>query len=252
VTTLYARDKLARVDAMFWVAKICATTLGETAGDLLSMTLNLGYATSTVLLLALLCGALFAQLQARAFHPALFWLVVLLTSTAGTTISDYMDRSLGLGYAVGTGILSIALGATLLLWWATEGNLDVGRIRSLRQEAFYWATILCSNTLGTALGDYLADESGLGFAGGAMLVGSLLVLLGAAWKLTRIDRTALFWSAFVLTRPFGATMGDVLTKPIEHGGLALGTFGASAVLLGLLVLAVWLPTLQRRRHRFQS
>lgn len=236
-----SRNKVARVDAMFWVAKICATTLGETAGDLLSMTLALGYAASSAVLLALLGAALVAQLRARRFHPSLFWLVVLLTSTAGTTLSDFMDRSLGLGYATGSALIAIALGATLLLWWATEGNVNVARIRTMRQEAFYWATILCSNTLGTALGDFLADDSGLGFAGGAGLIGGLLALLGALWRMTRLDRTALFWAAFVLTRPFGATLGDVLTKPVAHGGLALGTWGASAVLLALLVAAVWLP-----------
>ena len=239
-------SKVAQVTLGFWIAKICATTLGETAGDLLSMTLNLGYAASSAALLGLLAAALVTQLRSDHYRPPVFWTVVLLTSTAGTTLSDYMDRTLGLGYATGAAILAIALGMTLLLWWAMEGDLDVSRIRSRRQEIFYWAAILCSNTLGTALGDYLADESGLGFAGGALLIGGLLALLAAAWRCTRIDHVALFWLAFVLTRPFGATFGDVLTKPLERGGLDLGTAGASAVLLMLLTLAVWLP-LRRRR-----
>lgn len=231
-------DKVARVTAAFWVAKVCATTLGETAGDLMSMTLKLGYAASSLLLFALLAAAMTAQLRATGFRPARFWLVVLLTSTAGTTLSDYMDRSLGLGYATGAAALSMALGAALLLWWAVEGNIDVAHVRTPRQEVFYWSAILCSNTLGTALGDYLADDSGLGFAGGALLIGAGLCALVAAWRYTRFQPVALFWLAFVLTRPFGATFGDFLTKPAEHGGLALGATGASAILGMLLVLAV--------------
>ncbi len=231
-------DKVARVTAGFWIAKICATTLGETAGDLLSMTLNLGYAASSLMLFALLAAAMTAQLRASGFRPARFWLVVLLTSTVGTTLSDYMDRSLGLGYATGAAMLSIALGAILLLWWAVEGSLDVTHVRTPRQEVFYWTAISCSNTLGTALGDYLADDSGLGFVGGALLIGAGLCALGAAWRYTRCQPVALFWLAFVLTRPFGATFGDFLTKPAEHGGLALGTAGASVILGILLVLAV--------------
>jgi len=239
--------KVAPVTVAFWIAKVCATTLGETAGDLLSMTLALGYASSSLLLFALLALVLGAQLRARRFHPARFWLVVVLTSTAGTTLSDFVDRSVGFGYATGTALLSIALATSLLLWWAAEGSVEVTQVHTRRQEAFYWSTILCSNTLGTALGDYLADESGLGFAGGALLIGGLLALLAVAWRCTRLDRVMLFWLAFVLTRPFGASFGDVLTKPAAHGGLALGTTGASAILLVLLVLAVWGPG---RRHRF--
>lgn len=238
-------NKVAQVNLAFWIAKICATTLGETAGDLLSMTLNLGYAASSFVLLTMLAAALIAQLRAREFRPAVFWLVVLLTSTAGTTISDFLDRSLGLGYATGAAMLAIALCATLLLWWAAEGNLDVSHVRSRRQEVFYWAAILCSNTLGTALGDYLADDSGLGFTGGALLIGSALGALALVWRYTRFDRVALFWLAFVLTRPFGATFGDALTKPSAQGGLALGTVGASAVLTALLILAIAVPLMKR-------
>lgn len=198
-------NKVARVTFAFWVMKICATTLGETAGDLLSMTLNVGYAVSSLVLLGAFGATLAAQLATRRFHPALYWAVILPTSTAGTTMSDYMDRTLELGYATGSGIL---------------------------------ATILASNTLGTALGDYLADSSGLGFFGGAALVGSAIALVAlAAWR-TRIDRVLLFWMAFVLTRPFGATFGDLLTKPTASGGLGFGTVGSSLVLAGILLTLV--------------
>jgi len=243
-------SKVACVTSAFWIAKICATTLGETAGDLLSMTLNLGYAASSFLLLLCLATALTLQVRARAFHPARFWSVVLLTSTAGTTLSDYVDRSLGFGYATGSALLAIMLGATLLVWWAAEGDIDVGNVHTTRQELLYWAAVVCSNTLGTALGDYLADESGLGFGGGALLLGSMLGGLAAAWRYSRLDRVTLFWLAFVLTRPFGATCGDVLTKPVARGGLDLGTGGASLVLLVLLAVTVWWST-RRRPTRHQ-
>ena len=231
-------NTVAPITLAFWIAKIWATTLGETAGDLLSMTLHLGYALTSILLLGLLGLALYRQFQARRFSPTRFWLTVLLTSMAGTTVSDCMDRSLGLGYATGASVLAIALGAVLLLWWAAEGHLSVGRIQTPRQQGFYWAAILCSNTLGTALGDYLADDSGLGFAGGALLIAALIAVIAAAYHYTRMSHVLLFWLAFVLTRPFGATFGDLLTKSADSGGLALGTAGASAVLLSLLIVTV--------------
>lgn len=231
-------NKVARVTAAFWVMKICATTLGETAGDLLSMTLNVGYAASTVLLVSLFIAALVVQLRAKAFHAPLYWTVVLLTSTAGTTMSDYMDRTLGLGYATGSLILVSCLAAVLLVWRTVEGSLSVSRIETRRAEVFYWAAILCSNTLGTALGDFLADDSGLGFLGSAILIAVALVQVLALWRFTRVSRVALFWIAFVLTRPFGATFGDVLTKSREKGGLDLGTAGSSAVLAAILVACI--------------
>lgn len=231
-------NKVARVTAAFWVMKICATTLGETAGDLLSMTLNVGYAASTVLLVSLFIAALVVQLRAKAFHAPLYWTVVLLTSTAGTTMSDYMDRTLGLGYTAGSLILVSCLAVVLLVWRRVEGSLSVSRIETRRAEVFYWAAILCSNTLGTALGDFLADDSGLGFLGSAILIAAALVQVLALWRFTRANRVALFWIAFVLTRPFGATFGDVLTKPASKGGLDLGTAGSSAVLAALLVACI--------------
>ncbi len=231
-------NKIATVTGFFWVMKICATTLGETAGDLLSMTLNVGYALSSIILITLFLISVVAQLRATRFHPALYWIVILATSTAGTTMSDFMDRTLGLGYAKGSSILIASLLAVLGVWRATEKTLSVSDVTTRRAEMFYWTAILVSNTLGTALGDYLADDSGLGFAGGAELIGGLLVLVVLAYYATRLNRVLLFWIAFVLTRPFGATFGDLLTKSTEKGGLNLGTIGSSAVLAAILVACV--------------
>ncbi len=231
-------SKVAPVTLAFWIMKICATTLGETAGDLLSMTLDVGYAASSAILIAVFLATLTAQLRAKGFHPALYWAVILATSTAGTTISDFMDRTLGLGYARGSLILASLLAAVLILWRWLEGNLSVDRIATRRAEVLYWLAILVSNTLGTALGDYLADDSGLGFLGGASLIGATIAVIAVVARFTRVDRVALFWLAFVLTRPFGATLGDLLTKPLDHGGLGFGTIGSSAVLLAILVALV--------------
>ena len=231
-------NKLPQITLAFWVMKICATTLGETAGDLLSMTLNIGYALSSLLLISLFAVSLLGQLRARTYQPALYWLVILMTSTAGTTMSDFMDRTLGLGYASGATILVSLLVVVLAVWRMSEKSLSVDHITTRRGELFYWGAILVSNTLGTALGDYLADDSGLGFAGGALLIGGLLAVVVLAYYSTRISRVALFWLAFVLTRPFGATLGDVLTKSADKGGLDLGTIGSSAVLMAVLVALV--------------
>jgi uncharacterized membrane-anchored protein len=231
-------NKLPAITAAFWVMKICATTLGETAGDLVSMTLNLGYAASSVLLLAVFAATLATQLATDKYHPFLYWGVILSTSTAGTTISDFMDRTLGLGYTTGSAILLSLLIAILVFWRVTQGTLSVGAIRSAKSEVLYWTAILFSNTLGTALGDFLADDSGLGFAGGALLISALLAAVLVAHLTTSLPKVLLFWIAFVLTRPLGATMGDVLTKPHEHGGLDLGTVGASAVLATILVVVI--------------
>jgi uncharacterized membrane-anchored protein len=237
--------KVAPVTLAFWAMKICATTLGETAGDLLSMTWEVGYALSSAVLLGVFALSLWAQLRARRFRPWLYWWVILTTSTAGTTVSDYMDRSLGLGYAQGALLLSGGLALILGAWWLSERSLSVERIDGGRAEVFYWVAILFSNTLGTALGDYLADDSGLGFLGGASLIGATLAAIALAGAFTRIDRVALFWAAFVLTRPFGATLGDLLTKPAARGGLDLGTAGASLVLAAILVAVLYAST----RHR---
>jgi uncharacterized membrane-anchored protein len=228
-------NKLPEITFLFWIMKICATTLGETAGDLLSMTLKVGYAISSVVLISLFLISLIAQLFSKKFNPILYWTVILTTSTAGTTMSDYMDRTLGLGYALGSIILVSLLIIVLAIWKMTEKSLSVTNIRSLRAETFYWTAILFSNTLGTALGDFLADDSGLGFAGGAILIGSLLLVIVLAKYFTKISPIVLFWIAFVLTRPFGATFGDLLTKPVEKGGLNFGTVGSSLILFGILI-----------------
>lgn len=240
-------NKIARVNCLFWIMKICATTLGETAGDLLSMTLNMGYAMSSLILISGFIVSLIAQLRVSKFHPTLFWTVILTTSTAGTTLSDFMDRTLGLGYAKGALILVTCLLAVLAVWYHSEKSLSVNEIHTRKAEVFYWIAILVSNTLGTALGDFLADDSGLGFLGGAAVVGGLLVLLALASYLTCWSRTALFWIAFVLTRPFGATFGDFLTKHGDQGGLGFGTIGSS-IILGCLLAGLVIYT-QRKEQQ---
>lgn len=231
-------SKLPLITAFFWVMKICATTLGETAGDLLSMTLNVGYAVSSLILIGVFLATLMAQLVSKSYNPLLYWTVILSTSTAGTTISDYMDRTLGLGYATGSLILVTLLLVMLAFWRFSIGSLSVTNVKTPKVELMYWTTILFSNTLGTALGDFLADSSGLGFAGGALLISSLLALVLAAHYSTQISGVLLFWIAFILTRPFGATLGDVLTKPHEKGGLDFGTIGSSIVLVSILGVCI--------------
>jgi uncharacterized membrane-anchored protein len=243
----YADSKLPKITAAFWVMKISATTLGETAGDLLSMTLKVGYAASSVLLLSAFCASLVAQLLTKRYRPPLYWTVILTTSTAGTTMSDYMDRTLGLGYAKGAALLLTLLGCVFAAWRLTTGSLSVDHVQTRKAEIFYWTAILFSNTLGTALGDFLADSSGLGFEGGAALIGGLLIVVLLLTFLTKLSRVALFWIAFVLTRPFGATVGDVLTKGPEKGGLGFGTAGSSAVLAAILVAFVAWSTVKERR-----
>jgi len=230
--------KLPEITIYFWVMKICATTLGETAGDLLSMTLNVGYAVSSLILMGMFLVTLVSQLISKKYHPWLYWSVILSTSTAGTTMSDYMDRTLGLGYTKGSIILVTILLCIFGFWRLTSHSLSVENIKTFKVELLYWIAILFSNTLGTALGDFLADDSGLGFAGGALLIAGLLALVMVAYYFSKISRILLFWIAFVLTRPFGATMGDVLTKSREKGGLNLGTIGSSLVLVAILIIFI--------------
>lgn len=230
--------KIPEVTILFWIMKICATTLGETAGDLLSMTMNVGYAMSSIILISLFLVTLIIQLISKTYHPIIYWLVILSTSTAGTTMSDYMDRTLGLGYATGSLILISILLLVFLLWRVSEKSLSVTNITTFKGELFYWIAILFSNTLGTAVGDYLADDSGLGFMGGAVLIGSLLGIIIMLKYFTKISKVLLFWMAFVLTRPFGATFGDLLTKSHEKGGLNLGTTGSSLTLFIILIILV--------------
>lgn len=240
-------SKVAKITLAFWVMKIAATTVGETGGDLLSMTLNIGYAASSIVLVGLFIVALIAQMKARSFHPALYWTVIVATSTAGTTISDFIDRSLGLGYVAGSALLVSILASILAIWRYSVGSLSVSHIREPKVEAFYWMAILASNTLGTALGDFLADSSGLGYLTSNILISGGIAAIVAAYFLTSVSRTALFWGAFVLTRPFGATMGDLLTKPHEQGGLGFGTIGSSAVLMVVLFALVVLEYVRADR-----
>ena len=240
-------NKVAQVTIFFWIMKICATTLGETAGDLMSMTMNVGYAVSSIILLSFFFISLVMQIKSKKFHPVLYWLVIVTTSTAGTTMSDYMNRTLGLGYTTGSIILISCLLIVLAVWRFSEGTLSVDNIKTKKAELFYWTAILFSNTLGTSLGDFLADDSGLGFLGGAVLIGGLIGLIALAYYFTQINRVVLFWIAFVLTRPFGATFGDLLTKPVDHGGLNLGTIGSSLVLAILLVVFIVYTTFRDKR-----
>jgi uncharacterized membrane-anchored protein len=240
-------SKLPQITAFFWIMKICATTLGETAGDLLSMTINVGYAVSSMILIGVFLVTLSAQLMVKGYNPLLYWIVILSTSTAGTTMSDYMDRTLGLGYATGSAILVSLLLATLAFWRVTVGSLSVTKVSTLKVELLYWTAILFSNTLGTALGDFLADTSGLGFAWGALLISSLLALILAAHYFTQISQVFLFWVAFVLTRPFGATLGDLMTKTHAKGGLGYGTIGSSIVLASILGVCILFTVYRSRK-----
>ncbi|MDI1318412.1 hypothetical protein [Flavobacterium sp.] len=241
--------KIPEITMAFWIMKICATTLGETAGDLFSMTLNIGYAVSSLILIGFFIVTLQLQLYAKKYNPLLYWFVILATSTAGTTISDFMDRTLGLGYANGSLLLASLLILTLFLWRKAEKSISVNEIHSFRGEVFYWIAILVSNTLGTALGDFLADDSGLGFLGGALLIGVVLVLITLTYFFSNVSRIVLFWLAFILTRPFGATFGDLLTKPYEKGGLNFGTIGSSALLFILLITLIVFSIIRNNKQK---
>ena len=231
-------NKLPLITAAFWLMKITATTLGETGGDWLSMTMDVGYLASTVIFFGLFLVALGVQLMSKKHHPFLYWAVIIATSTAGTTMSDYMDRTLDLGYAKGAAILVTILFVLLALWRLIVGNVEVNNIRTRTAEVFYWVTILFSNTLGTAAGDFLSDDSGLGFLGSWLLVTGILAVVLALTYFTKIPRIVLFWFAFILTRPFGATFGDVLTKAHDKGGLDFGRGYASLILLAILLVTI--------------
>lgn len=232
-------SKVPQVTLMFWIIKILATTLGETGGDALSMTFNLGYLVSTLIFLGFFAVALAAQVTARRYHPAIYWLVVVATTTVGTTTSDYFDRTLGLGYIKSSIILFVAVLVVLAIWHFTTGKIEFEHIVSRNNEVFYWLTILVSNTLGTALGDFTADDLGLGFEKGALVFAALIVVVAVLYFATRIPRSTLFWAAYVLTRPLGATLGDTITKPHEQGGLALGRVVSSAVIAVAMILLIY-------------
>jgi uncharacterized membrane-anchored protein len=240
--TEHAMSKVPAVTLGFWVIKIIATTLGETGGDAVSMTLNWGYALSSAMFIGIFVLAVGAQIAARSFHPFLYWLVIIATTTAGTTMADFADRSLGIGYPGGSLLLFALLMASLGIWYWRAGSISVDTVASPKVEMFYWTAILFSQTLGTALGDWMADSNGLGYEGGALFFAAGLAVVAAAYFYTNVSRTLLFWSAFILTRPLGATVGDFLDKPIASGGLAFGRFYASAILAALIIgLIVVLP-----------
>lgn len=239
--------KLPQITLLFWIMKISTTTLGESAGDLLSMTLDLGYAISSIILIGFFLATLLPQLLASRYHPALYWSVILSTTMAGTTMSDFMDRTLDVGYVWGSLILLAILLTIFAAWRASGESLAVEKIRTRKVETLYWIAILFSNTLGTAVGDFFADTSGLGFGGSALLIGGVLALTAAAALFTRVSRVLLFWLAFVLTRPLGAAVGDLFTKAREGGGLGIGTIPTSIILLGVLVLCVAYATWTRPR-----
>lgn len=232
--------KIPEITLLFWIMKIFATTLGETGGDLVAQTMNVGYAVSAVIFITFFAVTVTIQLRAKKYRPWLYWTVILATSTSGTVMSDFMDRSLGLGYAKGSMILVSILLIIFAVWYFSGNSLAVNDVKTLKTEVLFWTAILFSNTLGTALGDFLSDSSGLGFAGGTILITALLAIIIFAKYYTKVSNVLLFWLAFVLTRPFGATMGDFLWKSHEKGGLNLGTAGTSAVLaIGLVLLVIY-------------
>jgi len=246
-----AEDAISKVPAVtlgFWIIKIFATTLGETGGDAVTMTLGLGYLIGTAIFAAVLIAAVGAQIAAKRFHPFIYWLAIIATTTVGTTMADFCDRSLGIGYVGGSTLLFTLLMATLGLWYWALGSVSVDTVTTPRVELFYWATILFSQTLGTALGDWMADDTGLGYSGGALVFGAALAVVAGLSFYTRVSRVLLFWAAFILTRPLGATVGDFLDKPVANGGLALGRFEASAVLVALIVAGIWFIPQRAGRH----
>ena len=235
-------SKVPAVTLGFWIIKIAATTLGETGGDTVTMTMNLGYLTGTAIFLSLLIVLVIAQIAAKKFHPLLYWATIIASTTSGTTMADFADRSLGIGYAGGATLLLGCVIACLVAWYWSEGTVSVDTVNTPKVEAFYWATITFSQTLGTALGDWMADDAGVGFLGGALVFGAALAIIAALYYWTRISRVLLFWAAFILTRPLGATVGDFLDKPLDHGGLNLSRPIATAVLAAvILALVLLLP-----------
>src|ERR1700722_18162532 len=244
----YSASKVPEVTLVFWIMKIAATTLGETGGDTVTMTLNWGYLVGSALFLVALIALVVAQMLARKFRPVLYWATIVASTTFGTTMADFADRSLGVGYAGGAIFLSLCLAATLSLWWWSQGSIAVNTVSTPKVEAFYWAAITFSQTLGTALGDWLADTGGLGYEGGALVFSAGLVAIAALYYWTRVSRVILFWLAFILTRPLGATVGDFLDKPVSHGGLDLSRPLASAVIAAIIIALIILLPQRPGRH----
>lgn len=245
--------KVPELTLLFWVIKIVATTLGETAGDSVTMSMNLGYLIGTAIFLAIFILAVVAQIRAKKFHAPLFWFVIVATTTAGTTLADFFDRSLGIGYAGGATILAVLLMGSLMWWHKALGSVSINRIDSRMAEVFYWMTIMFSQTLGTALGDWFADPEkglGLGYQGSALVFAAGLAVIAALYFLTKVSRTALFWAAFILTRPLGAAVGDFLDKPVANGGLAMSRYSASACMALFIIACIVL--VRQRAERIES
>jgi uncharacterized membrane-anchored protein len=241
-------NKVPEVVLAFWIIKIIATTLGETGGDAVSMSMGLGYAIGSVIFIALFVVTVVAQVRANSFHPLLYWSVIVATTTAGTTMADFADRSLGIGYPGGASLLFALLIVSLAVWHWSVGSVSVDKITSPKVESFYWTAILFSQTLGTALGDWMADTNGLGYEGGALVFAAALVLIMLAYFHTSISRTFLFWSAFIITRPLGATLGDLLDKPINQGGLDLSRYSASATLAAIILACILIMPQRAGKH----
>jgi uncharacterized membrane-anchored protein len=244
-------SKVPEVTLVFWIIKIAATTLGETAGDAVTMSMHLGYLVGTAIFAMIFLVAVSAQIEAKRFHPFLYWAVIVATTTAGTTLADFVDRSLGIGYLGGSLLLLALLLASLGAWHWTLGSVSVNTLTSRKAEMFYWVTIMFSQTLGTALGDWMADGAGLGYEGGALVFAAGLALVAAAYFWTRLSHTLLFWAAFILTRPLGATVGDFLDKPLAHGGLALSRYSASAALAVFIVGCILILPQRAGKHRYK-
>ena len=245
-------SKVPEVTLAFWIIKIAATTLGETGGDTVTMTLQWGYLAGTLLFVVALLVLVGFQIAARRFHPFLYWATIIASTTFGTTMADFADRSLGIGYTGGASILLACLLATLGLWYWTLGSISVDTVGTPKVEVFYWAAITFSQTLGTALGDWMADSTGLGYEGGALVFGAALAIVAAVYYWTSASRVTLFWTAFILTRPLGATVGDFLDKPVSHGGLALSRPLASAIIAVFIVLCLLLLPQRAGRHPDES
>lgn len=231
-------SKVPELTLIFWVIKIFATTLGETGGDAVSMSMNLGYLVSTIIFAAIFLIAVIAQIKAKHFNPLIYWTTIIATTTIGTTLADFADRSLGIGYTGGSSLLFALLLASLAIWYKTLGSVSVNTVSTPKAEMFYWITIMFSQTLGTALGDWTADTAGLGYGGGAMIFSTFLLVVLAAYFWTSLSRTLLFWAAFILTRPLGAVVGDYLDKPVSAGGLALSRYSASATIILIIIACI--------------
>ncbi|WP_434109522.1 COG4705 family protein [Paraburkholderia caffeinilytica] len=246
-------SKVPQITLMFWVVKILATTVGETGGDALSMTLKLGYAISSIILLAFFFVTLTAQIGSKRYHPFVYWLVVVATTTVGTTTSDYLDRTVGLGYVKSSFMLFCGVLLILYIWRRVAGKVEFENISTRKEEVFYWLTILVSNTLGTALGDFVATSADLGFDGGALVFAGLIVIVAAAYFwLKKVPPGALFWAAYILTRPLGATLGDTLTKPYSEGGLELGRITSSLVIAVFMIVGIVLMSRSQQRRAVRS